>query len=97
MRLCAFLLQAWPRITRLALDSGGQVLLGVLDIGSKSAQLQVVEVRPGAPPLPTLAVKEPTLLGEAFDAEGSIDIAGVDRVVAAVERALDVARRLGVE
>ena len=31
----------------------GQVLLGVLDIGSNSAQLQVVEVRPGAPPLPT--------------------------------------------
>jgi exopolyphosphatase / guanosine-5'-triphosphate,3'-diphosphate pyrophosphatase len=57
----------------------------------------VVEVRPGAPPLPTLAVKEPALLGEAFDAEGSIDIAGVDRVVAAVERALDAARRLGVE
>jgi exopolyphosphatase / guanosine-5'-triphosphate,3'-diphosphate pyrophosphatase len=73
------------------------VLLGVLDIGSNSAQLQVVEVRPGAPPLPTLAVKEPTLLGEAFDADGAIDIAGLDRVVAAVERALDAARRLGVE
>jgi exopolyphosphatase/guanosine-5'-triphosphate,3'-diphosphate pyrophosphatase len=73
------------------------MLLGVLDIGSNSAQLQVVEVRPGAPPLPTLAVKEPTLLGEAFDADGAIDIAGLDRVVAAVERALDAARRLGVE
>ena len=73
------------------------MLLGVLDIGSNSAQLQVVEVRPGAPPLPTLAVKEPTLLGGAFDAEGAIDIAGVDRVVAAVERALDAARLLGVE
>jgi hypothetical protein len=55
------------------------VLLGALDIGSNSAQLQVVEVRPGAPPLPTLAVKEPTLLGDAFDAEGSIDIAGALR------------------
>ena len=54
-------------------------------------------MRPGAPPLPTLAVKEPTLLGEAFDGDGSIDIAGVDRVVTAVERALDAARRLGVE
>ncbi len=73
------------------------MLLGVLDIGSNSAQLQVVEVRPGAPPLPTHAVKEPTLLGEAFDADGSIGIAGVDRVVAAVERTLAAARRLGVE
>jgi exopolyphosphatase / guanosine-5'-triphosphate,3'-diphosphate pyrophosphatase len=53
------------------------VLLGVLDIGSNSAQLQVVEVRAGAPPLPTHAVKAPTLLGEAFDADGSIDIAGL--------------------
>lgn len=42
------------------------MLLGVLDIGSNSAQLQVFEARPGAPPLPTHAVKEPTLLGEAF-------------------------------
>jgi exopolyphosphatase / guanosine-5'-triphosphate,3'-diphosphate pyrophosphatase len=73
------------------------VLLGVLDIGSNSAQLQVVEVRAGAPPLPTHAVKAPTLLGEAFDADGSIDIAGADRVVEAVQRALEAARRLGVE
>jgi exopolyphosphatase/guanosine-5'-triphosphate,3'-diphosphate pyrophosphatase len=44
------------------------MLLGVLDIGSNSAQLQVFEAYPGAPPLPTHAVKEPTLLGESFDA-----------------------------
>lgn len=73
------------------------MLLGVLDIGSNSAQLQVVEVRAGAPPLPTHAVKAPTLLGEAFDADGSIDIAGADRVVEAVRRALEAARRFGVE
>lgn len=73
------------------------MLLGVLDVGSNSAQLQVVEVRPGAPPLPTHAVKEPTLLGEAFDPDGSIDLAGVNRVVEAVQRALVAARRLGVE
>ena len=41
------------------------MLLGVLDIGSNSAQLQVFEARPCAPPLPTHAVKEPTLLGGA--------------------------------
>src|ERR1700749_4304622 len=32
------------------------MLLGVLDIGSNSAQLQVFEARSGAPPLPTHAV-----------------------------------------
>jgi exopolyphosphatase / guanosine-5'-triphosphate,3'-diphosphate pyrophosphatase len=73
------------------------MLLGVLDIGSNSAQLQVFEVRPGAPPLPSHAVKEPTLLGGAFDANGAIDPAGVDRVVAAVRRAMSAARRLGVQ
>jgi exopolyphosphatase/guanosine-5'-triphosphate,3'-diphosphate pyrophosphatase len=73
------------------------MLLGVLDIGSNSAQLQVFEVRPGAPPLPTHAVKEPTLLGGAFDQEGAIDPAGIDRVVTAVRRAMMAARRLGVQ
>ncbi len=73
------------------------MLLGVLDIGSNSAQLQVFEVRPGAPPLPTHAVKEPTLLGEAFGPDGAIDPTGVDRVVQAVNHAMGAARRLGVQ
>jgi hypothetical protein len=68
-----------------------------LDIGSHSAQLQVFEARPGAPPLPTHAVKEPTLLGESFDPDGAIEPAGVDRVVEAVNRAMSAARRLGVQ
>ena len=53
-------------------------------------------MRAGAPPLPAHAVKEPTLLGEAFDADGSINAAGVDRVVEAVDRAVRAAWRLGV-
>jgi exopolyphosphatase/guanosine-5'-triphosphate,3'-diphosphate pyrophosphatase len=73
------------------------VLLGVLDIGSNSAQLQVFEVCPGAPPLPTHAVKEPTLLGEAFDADGAINPAGIDRVITAARRAMNAARQLGVQ
>jgi exopolyphosphatase/guanosine-5'-triphosphate,3'-diphosphate pyrophosphatase len=73
------------------------MLLGVLDIGSNSAQLQVFEVRPGAPPLPTHAVKEPTLLGEAFDQDGAINQAGINRVITAVNRAMRAARRLGVQ
>jgi exopolyphosphatase/guanosine-5'-triphosphate,3'-diphosphate pyrophosphatase len=73
------------------------MLLGVLDIGSNSAQLQVVEARPGAPPLPTHTAKEPTMLGEAFGPDGSIDPSGVDRVAMAVDRAMNAARRLGVQ
>lgn len=73
------------------------MLLGVLDIGSTAAQLQVFEVRPGAPLLPARTVKEPTLLGEAFDTDGVIDGAGIDRVALAVMRAMEAARRLGVQ
>lgn len=73
------------------------MLLGVLDIGSNSAQLQVFEVRPGAPPLPTHAVKRPTLLGEALSLDGTIGPAGVDRLIDAVNETMSAARRLGVQ
>ena len=46
--------------------------LGVLDIGSNAAQLQIVDVTAGGPPLPAQAVKAPTLLGEEMLADGSI-------------------------
>jgi exopolyphosphatase/guanosine-5'-triphosphate,3'-diphosphate pyrophosphatase len=71
--------------------------LGVLDIGSNSAQLQVVDIVPGGPPLPAYAVKEPTLLAESFAPDGSIDEQGVRRAVEAVSRALDAAQRLAVD
>jgi exopolyphosphatase / guanosine-5'-triphosphate,3'-diphosphate pyrophosphatase len=71
--------------------------IGVLDIGSNSAQLQVVEASPGAPPLPTHAVKNATLLGEAIQPDGSITDEGVDRVIDAVHRAAVAARALQVD
>lgn len=69
----------------------------MLDIGSNSAQLQVVEVYPGSPPLPAHAVKAATRLGECFGSDGSILPEGVDRLVASVDEAMDAARRCGVE
>ncbi|MFC0438349.1 Ppx/GppA phosphatase family protein [Kutzneria buriramensis] len=71
--------------------------LGVLDIGSNSAQLEVVDVVAGGPPLPAYALKEPTLLAESFTADGAIAPDGVDRVVGAVGRAMQTARGLEVE
>jgi exopolyphosphatase/guanosine-5'-triphosphate,3'-diphosphate pyrophosphatase len=73
------------------------VRLGVIDVGSNAAQLQVVEARAGAPPLPIHAVKVPTRLGEDADLEGSISQEGVDRVVGAVQRSLAAARELRVD
>jgi exopolyphosphatase/guanosine-5'-triphosphate,3'-diphosphate pyrophosphatase len=71
--------------------------LGVLDVGSNSAQLLVVDGHPGAPPLPAHAVKEATLLGEAIEPDGSIAEDGVERVAEAVARAVVAAQHLGVD
>ncbi|HUQ57017.1 hypothetical protein [Lentzea sp.] len=71
--------------------------LGVPDIGSDSAQLQVVDVRPGAPPLPAHCPKEPMLLGEEIEPDGSVSQAGIDRVVKAVASAVPAASRHGVD
>ncbi|HWC79589.1 MAG TPA: hypothetical protein VG756_06460 [Pseudonocardiaceae bacterium] len=70
--------------------------IGVLDIGSTSARLQVLDVFPGAPPVPVRAVKEPTQLSTAFQADGSIDEAAADRVVRAAAAGVWSAHRLGV-
>lgn len=71
--------------------------LAVLDIGSNSAQLQVVDVSSGAPPLPAHALKEPTLLAEELLPDGTLGEAGIERVAAAVRRSVDEAVRLGVD
>jgi exopolyphosphatase / guanosine-5'-triphosphate,3'-diphosphate pyrophosphatase len=70
--------------------------LGVLDIGSNSAQLQVVHAAPGAPPLPMHAVKAATLLGGAIGPDQCLDADGVDRVCRAVTQTLDAAYRYEV-
>jgi exopolyphosphatase / guanosine-5'-triphosphate,3'-diphosphate pyrophosphatase len=71
--------------------------LGVLDIGSNAAQLQIVDVTAGGPPLPAQAVKEPTLLGEEMLHDGSIGQAGIDRVCAAVTHAVEIAERQAID
>jgi exopolyphosphatase/guanosine-5'-triphosphate,3'-diphosphate pyrophosphatase len=71
--------------------------LGVLDVGSNAAQLQIVDVTAGGPPLPAQAVKSPTLLGEEILPDGAIGEAGVDRVCAAVSRAVETAERQAVD
>jgi exopolyphosphatase / guanosine-5'-triphosphate,3'-diphosphate pyrophosphatase len=58
--------------------------IGVLDVGSNSAHLKVVELRSGEPPHPLRSVKHPTLLADAVTADGHIRAAAVDRLVAAV-------------
>jgi exopolyphosphatase / guanosine-5'-triphosphate,3'-diphosphate pyrophosphatase len=66
--------------------------LGVLDIGSNSANLRVVDAYPGSPPLPVYRHKTPTRLAEAIGPDGAIDRPDVERLVRAVRSALDSAR-----
>jgi exopolyphosphatase / guanosine-5'-triphosphate,3'-diphosphate pyrophosphatase len=58
--------------------------LGVLDVGSNSAHLQVVDLRPGEAPRPVRSVKHPTLLADAIGADGRIRASAVERLVTAI-------------
>jgi exopolyphosphatase/guanosine-5'-triphosphate,3'-diphosphate pyrophosphatase len=61
--------------------------IGVLDVGSNSAHLKIVDLRPGEPPRPVASVKHPTLLAEAINPDGRIRPPAVDRLVSAVAAA----------
>ncbi|MGW0160195.1 Ppx/GppA phosphatase family protein [Mycobacterium sp. NPDC003323] len=71
--------------------------LGVLDIGSNSAQLQIVDVTAGGPPLPAQAIKAPTLLGGEVEPDGSISDKGVQRAAEAVRAAIETGDRHGID
>jgi exopolyphosphatase/guanosine-5'-triphosphate,3'-diphosphate pyrophosphatase len=71
--------------------------IGVLDVGSNSAHLKVVDLRPGEPPRPVTSVKCPTLLADAINRDGQLRPPAVDRLVAAVGAAACAARREHVE
>lgn len=58
--------------------------IGVLDVGSNSAHLDVVDLRPGEAARPVRSVKHPTLLAEAIRSDGRIRGAAVERLVTAV-------------
>jgi exopolyphosphatase/guanosine-5'-triphosphate,3'-diphosphate pyrophosphatase len=71
--------------------------IGVLDVGSNSAHLEVVDLRPGDVPRPVTSVKCPTLLADAFDRDGRLRPSAVERLVAAVAAAAGAARRAHVD
>ncbi|BDM73049.1 hypothetical protein HEK616_65360 [Streptomyces nigrescens] len=70
--------------------------LGVLDVGSNTVHLLVVDAHPGARPLPAYSHKAELRLAELLD-DGAISDAGVERLVATVREALQVAEDKGVE
>jgi exopolyphosphatase/guanosine-5'-triphosphate,3'-diphosphate pyrophosphatase len=71
--------------------------LGVLDVGSNTVHLLVVDAHPGARPLPAYSHKAELRLAELLDTNGAIGLDGVDRLVGVVHDALQAAEDKGVE
>ncbi|MFD0341771.1 Ppx/GppA family phosphatase [Streptomyces sp. NPDC127117] len=71
--------------------------LGVLDVGSNTVHLLVVDAHPGARPLPAHSHKAELRLAELLDEDGAIGPHGVDRLVATVADALQAAEDKGCE
>ncbi|MCU4748241.1 MULTISPECIES: Ppx/GppA phosphatase family protein [Streptomyces] len=70
--------------------------LGVLDVGSNTVHLLVVDAHPGARPLPAYSHKAELRLAELLDDKGAIDTVGIERLIAVVKEALEVAEDQGV-
>ncbi|GAA4561681.1 Ppx/GppA family phosphatase [Streptomyces collinus] len=71
--------------------------LGVLDVGSNTVHLLVVDAHPGACPLPAHSHKAELRLAQLLDDDGAIGPHGVDRLVSVVKEALQAAEDKGVE
>ncbi|WP_407550758.1 Ppx/GppA phosphatase family protein [Streptomyces sp. Pv4-95] len=71
--------------------------LGVLDVGSNTVHLLVVDAHPGARPLPAYSHKVELRLAELLDEDGAISEAGVERLVHTLRDAMQVAEDKGVE
>jgi exopolyphosphatase/guanosine-5'-triphosphate,3'-diphosphate pyrophosphatase len=71
--------------------------LAVLDVGSNTVHLLVVDAHRGAPPLPAYSQKETMRLAEFLDEDGMLRRRGVETLVRFVREALEVAEDKGCE
>ena len=69
----------------------------MLDIGSNTGHLLVVDAHGGAAPLPAFSHKEPLRLAEHLDGDGAVDQSGIDALTTFVADALVVAGDKGCE
>ncbi len=71
--------------------------LGVLDIGSNTGHLLVVDAHRGAAPLPAYSFKEPLRLAEHLDEDGAMTERGTEALITFVAKAVQVAEDKGCE
>lgn len=69
--------------------------LGVLDIGSNTGHLLVVDAHGGAAPLPAYSFKQPLRLAEHLDAAGAVSQRGIDALTDFAREAVRVAEDKG--
>ena len=69
--------------------------LGVLDIGSNTGHLLVVDAYRGAAPMPAYSYKEPLRLAEHLDDDGRVNEAGVKALTRFVAASVEVAEDKG--
>jgi len=71
--------------------------LGVLDIGSNTGHLLVVDAHGGAAPLPASSFKEPLRLAEHLDESGAVTSKGIEALTEFCRHAVAVAAEKGCE
>jgi exopolyphosphatase / guanosine-5'-triphosphate,3'-diphosphate pyrophosphatase len=71
--------------------------LGVLDVGSNTVHLQVVDTHPGARPNPTFNFKEELRLTEYLDSNNHITTDGVDALRKCIQHAVEQSKTAGVQ
>ncbi|GAA2455302.1 Ppx/GppA phosphatase family protein [Agromyces soli] len=71
--------------------------LGVLDVGSNTVHLLVVDAHPGARPIPTASNKSVLRLMRYLEPDGAISPEGVRAVLSAVGEAARAAREAGID
>jgi exopolyphosphatase/guanosine-5'-triphosphate,3'-diphosphate pyrophosphatase len=71
--------------------------LGVLDVGSNTVHLLVVDAHQGGHPMPAHSEKSVLRLAEHVGANGKLSEAGADSLIGAVAAAKQSARRLGAD
>ncbi|MET7794912.1 Ppx/GppA family phosphatase, partial [Micrococcus luteus] len=69
--------------------------LGVLDVGSNTVHLLVVDAHPGARPLPAHSHKAELRLAQLHDESGAIGLDGVEKLIATVRDAATRPRSRG--
>jgi exopolyphosphatase/guanosine-5'-triphosphate,3'-diphosphate pyrophosphatase len=68
-----------------------QVRLGVLDVGSNTVHLLVVDAHRGGHPMPMSSTKATLRLSESMDAKGRITVQGAERLIATVAEFASIA------